>query len=151
MSPLSLLIHTHTYLQCIIHSHTPPNTHTHTHTHTHTLTHTNTLYIPHSLTLTQSYEDMDPTTAALEKEHEALTKVKYINKVQIGRYEIDAWYFSPYPEEYGKVSRLWVCEYCLKYMKYESTFRRHLGECTWRQPPGREIYRKVRSSIYCMY
>ena len=93
---------------------------------------------------TQSYAEMDPTTAALEKEHKALTKVKYIDKIQIGCYEIDAWYFSPYPDDYGKVSRLWVCEYCLKYMKYESTFRRHLGECVWRQPPGREIYRKVR-------
>ena len=93
----------------------------------------------------QSYAEMDPTTAALEKELEALTKVKYIDKIQIGRYEIDVWYFSPYPDEYGKVSRLWVCEYCLKYMKFESTFRRHLTECTWRQPPGREIYRKVRN------
>jgi histone acetyltransferase MYST1 len=96
----------------------------------------------------KSYEDMDPTTAALEKEHEALTKVKYIDKIQIGRYEIDAWYFSPYPDEYGKVSRLWICEYCLKYMKYEATFRRHLGECTWGQPPGREIYRKGTISVF---
>ena len=94
--------------------------------------------------LTQSYTEMDPTTAALEKEHKALTKVKYIDKIQIGRYEIDAWYFSPYPDEYGKMSRLWICEYCLKYMKFESSFRRHLTECTWRQPPGKEIYRKVR-------
>lgn len=29
---------------------------------------------------------MDPTTAALEKEHEAITKVKYIDKIQIGEY-----------------------------------------------------------------
>lgn len=29
---------------------------------------------------------MDPTTAALEKEHEAITKVKYIDKIQIGKY-----------------------------------------------------------------
>ena len=29
-------------------------------------------------------------------------------------------------------------------MKFESSFRRHLTECTWRQPPGKEIYRKVR-------
>ena len=94
--------------------------------------------------LTQSYTEMDPTTAALEKEHEALTKVKYIDKIQISRYEIDVWYFSPYPDEYGKMSRLWICEYCLKYMKCESSFRRHLTECTWRQPPGKEIYRKVR-------
>lgn len=27
---------------------------------------------------------MDPTTAALEKEHEAITKIKYIDKIQIG-------------------------------------------------------------------
>ena len=91
---------------------------------------------------------MDPTTAALEREHEALTKVKYIDRIQIGRYEVDAWYFSPYPDEYGKVSRLWICEYCLKYMKFEATFRRHLGECSWRQPPGREIYRKVRTLCF---
>ena len=97
----------------------------------------------HSTLSVQSYAEMDPTTAALEKEHEALTKVKYIDKIQIGRYEIDAWYFSPYPDEYGKMSKLWVCEYCLKYMKLESSFRRHLVECTLRQPPGREIYRKV--------
>ena len=29
-------------------------------------------------------------------------------------------------------------------MKFESSFRRHLTECTWRQPPGKEIYRKAR-------
>lgn len=28
---------------------------------------------------------MDPTTAALEKEHEAITKVKYIDRIQIGK------------------------------------------------------------------
>lgn len=74
----------------------------------------------------QTYAEMDPTTAALEKEHEAITKVKYIDRIQIGRYEIDTWYFSPYPEEYGKQSKLWICEYCLKYMRLEKTYRYHL-------------------------
>jgi histone acetyltransferase MYST1 len=69
---------------------------------------------------------MDPTTAALEKEHEAITKVKYIDKIQMGKYEMDTWYFSPYPEEYGKVSKLWICEYCLKYMRMEKTYRHHI-------------------------
>nr|KAG5699711.1 hypothetical protein BaRGS_022109 [Batillaria attramentaria] len=45
----------------------------------------------------KTFAEMDPTTAALEKEHEAITKVKYIDKIQIGKYEIDAWYFSPLP------------------------------------------------------
>lgn len=49
----------------------------------------------------KSFAEMDPTTAALEREHEAITKVKYIDRIQFGKYEIDAWYFSPYPEEYG--------------------------------------------------
>jgi len=96
---------------------------------------------------------MDPTTAALEKEHEAITKVKYIDRIQIGKhyysihicslinkkkdlmifrslflgkYEIDTWYFSPYPEEYGKQPKLWICEYCLKYMRLEKTYRYHM-------------------------
>ena len=71
----------------------------------------------------QTYAEMDPTTAALEKEHEKLTKVKYIDRVQIGRYEIDTWYFSPYPEEYGRQPKLWICQYCLKYMRLEKTYR----------------------------
>ena len=91
---------------------------------------------------------MDPTTAALEKEHEALTKVKYINKIVIGKYEIDAWYFSPYPEEYGKQTKLWICEYCLKYMRLESSYVRHLTQCQLRQPLGREIYRKGTISVF---
>ena len=74
---------------------------------------------------------MDPTTAALEKEHEAITKVKYIDKIQMGKYEIDTWYFSPYPEEYGKVPKLWVCEYCLKYMRMEKTYRHHIVRLFW--------------------
>jgi histone acetyltransferase MYST1 len=96
----------------------------------------------------KSYAEMDPQTAALEKEHEAITKVKYIDKIQIGKYEIDTWYFSPYPEEYGKQTKLWICEFCLKYMKLDRSYRYHLTECTWRYPPGQEIYRKMSLSLY---
>jgi len=91
---------------------------------------------------------MDPTTAELEKEHEAITKVKYIDRIQIGKYEVDTWYFSPYPEEYGKVTKLWICEYCLKYMRLEKTFRYHQGQCEHKQPVGAEIYRNHSISVY---
>ena len=40
--------------------------------------------------------------------------VKYI---EIGKHEIKTWYTAPYPEEYSKLSKLYLCEYCLKYMK----------------------------------
>ncbi|XP_021947994.1 histone acetyltransferase KAT8 [Folsomia candida] len=96
----------------------------------------------------KAIDEMDPTTAALEREHEAITKVKYIDKIQIGNYEVDTWYFSPYPEEYGRVKKLWICQYCLTYMQYESTFRWHFDECTKLQPPGKEIYRKGTISIW---
>ena len=43
--------------------------------------------------------------------------------MQSGSYEIDAWYFSPYPEEYGKCHKLFICEYTLKYMRLEKTYR----------------------------
>ncbi|GIY51533.1 hypothetical protein CEXT_805282 [Caerostris extrusa] len=96
----------------------------------------------------KTYAEMDPATAALEKEREAITKVKYIDRIQFGKFEIDTWYFSPYPDEYGKQQKLWICEYCLKYMRLEKTFRYHQGECTSRQPPGKEIYRKGPLSVY---
>lgn len=96
----------------------------------------------------KTYAEMDPTTAALEKEHEAITKVKYIDKLRIGRFEIDTWYFSPYPEEFGKVSKLYVCEYCLIYMRYAVQYKSHKEKCKRRTPPGTEIYRKGTISIF---
>ena len=63
--------------------------------------------------------------AALEKEHEEITKVKNIRQIELGRNEIDTWYFSPYPEEYCREEKLYICEFCLKYMKKRKTLERH--------------------------
>ena len=95
-----------------------------------------------------SYADMDPTTAAMEKAHEELTKVKYISKVRLGKHEIGTWYFSPYPDDYGKQSQLYICEYCLNYMKFKGTYKWHKQNCDLRQPPGIEVYRKGPHSVY---
>jgi len=48
-----------------------------------------------------------------------------IKKIVIGRFEMDTWYSSPYPEEYAGLSKLYLCEYCLKYMKTPTISRRH--------------------------
>ncbi|XP_065218609.1 histone acetyltransferase KAT8-like [Planococcus citri] len=98
----------------------------------------------------KSIAEMDPETAALEREHEALTRVKYITRIQIGCFEIDTWYFSPYPDDYGKVPKLWICEYCLRYMRFEMSYNLHRAECNCRQPPGKEIYRFGSISIWEM-
>lgn len=34
------------------------------------------------------------------KEHEEFTKVKNVELIELGRYEMETWYFSPLPEEY---------------------------------------------------
>lgn len=96
----------------------------------------------------KTFAEMDPTTAALEREHEAITKVKYVDRIQFGKFEVDAWYFSPFPDEFGKQSKLWICEFCLKYMKFEKSYRFHLTDCPLKNPPGREIYRRQSLSVY---
>lgn len=85
-------------------------------------------------------EELAPLEQTLEKEHEEKTKMKNIQRVEMGRHEIDAWYYSPYPEEYTRESKLYVCEFCLKYMKKAKTYAQHKEKCELRRPPGEEIY-----------
>jgi histone acetyltransferase MYST1 len=60
----------------------------------------------------------DPAYEQLEREHEEATKVKNIQKIILGRYGIDCWYFSPYPDEYSEnIDLLFICEKCLIYLK----------------------------------
>lgn len=49
-----------------------------------------------------------------------------IKTIIFGRYELDTWYHSPYPEEYARLGRLYMCEFCLKYMKSQTILRRHM-------------------------
>lgn len=51
--------------------------------------------------------------------------MKYVDRIQFGAWEIDTWYFSPYPDEYRKQSKLFICEYCLKYMRLVKTYVKH--------------------------
>jgi len=98
--------------------------------------------------MNQKSVDEDAKLSAIEKEHEEITKVKNINVVELGRYEIDAWYFSPYPEEFSKCDKLYLCEFCLKYMKKKTTLNRHMLKCELRHPPGNEIYRNGNISMF---
>ncbi|KAJ3583629.1 hypothetical protein NHX12_016320 [Muraenolepis orangiensis] len=71
-----------------------------------------------------------------------------IKSMVLGRYELDTWYHSPYPEEYARLGRLYMCEFCLKYMKSQTILRRHMAKCVWKHPPGDEIYRKANISVF---
>jgi len=80
--------------------------------------------------------------------------------IRLGKYEISTWYTSRYPQEYAKLPILYICEFCLKYMKSLDSIKRHLNKCQIRLPPGNEIYRSEeglsifevdgnQSKVYC--
>ena len=68
--------------------------------------------------------------------------------VELGRYDIDTWYYSPYPEPFASEKKLYICEYTLKYFKKKKTLVRHLAKTLLRHPPGDEIYRSPEPCHY---
>ncbi|QLG70867.1 hypothetical protein HG535_0A08120 [Zygotorulaspora mrakii] len=75
-------------------------------------------------------------------------KVNSIECIHIRDHEIETWYTTPYPEEYNRNKILYVCEYCLKYMNSRYIYHRHQKKCTKVRPPGNEIYRDGRISLW---
>lgn len=91
--------------------------------------------------LSPSVDDLLPLDAELEKHHQEKTKVKNVQIIELGRHEIDTWYFSPYPEPHSSCNKLFICEYTLKYFRKKKTLLRHMAKLSLRCPPGDEIYR----------
>ncbi|KDQ14872.1 hypothetical protein BOTBODRAFT_109617 [Botryobasidium botryosum FD-172 SS1] len=73
-----------------------------------------------------------------------------IRTLRFGQYDIDTWYDAPFPEEYANIpeGRIWMCEFCLKYMKSKFGAGRHRMKCKARHPPGDEIYRDDKISVF---
>lgn len=71
-----------------------------------------------------------------------------IKCIQFGKFVIDTFYAAPYPEEYSHESRLFICEYCLKYLPSEFVAYRHKLKCPAKHPPGDEIYRDGTISVW---
>ncbi|XP_061829692.2 histone acetyltransferase KAT7-like isoform X5 [Nerophis lumbriciformis] len=88
--------------------------------------------------ITSDY-DLDLFRKAQARASEDLEKLRLAGQVSegsnmikiivFGRYELDTWYHSPYPEEYARLGRLYMCEFCLKYMKSQTILRRHMIYC----------------------
>lgn len=74
-------------------------------------------------------------------ETETLQRTKNIENITIGEYDINVWYYSPFPGRYGTVERLYMCEHCLKYMAKPQTYKRHVEKCPYHFPPGMMIYK----------
>ncbi|KRY58494.1 Histone acetyltransferase KAT8 [Trichinella britovi] len=103
---------------------------------------------------------LDPHTAQLEKQREINTRIKYIAEIQLGNFRISTWYFSCYPDEFLR-PLLFICDRCMKYMKYVKTLKAHMKACYSRPLPGRTVYRKNNlmvievdgneSKLYCQF
>lgn len=116
------------------------------------------------------HEGMDE--AAL-LEHEEVTKVKNIKTVQLGKYVMECWYFSPFPREYylnGPTECLYFCEFTLRFFRTKAELHRFqsakffnaaVSTATMgtgkpppgptvfpRHPPGNEIYRDEHVSMF---
>lgn len=101
----------------------------------------------HSPSGTPGPSQVEITTSASSAETGTASPIKCI---RFGEFDIDTWYQAPYPEEYSMVpdGRLWICEYCLKYMKSRFMAQRHRLKCKMRHPPGDEIYRDGNICVY---
>ncbi|XP_060711550.1 histone acetyltransferase KAT5 isoform X7 [Hemiscyllium ocellatum] len=77
-----------------------------------------------------------------------VTRMKNIECIELGRHRLKPWYFSPYPQELTSLPVLYLCEFCLKYLKSLKCLQRHLTKCNLRHPPGNEIYRKGTISFF---
>lgn len=66
----------------------------------------------------------------------------------MGKHEMEVWYQSPYPDDYARLPKLYLCEFCLRYMKSATILKRHAVKCVWRHPPGKEVYRKDKLSVW---
>ena len=81
-------------------------------------------------------------------EHEEFTKVKNVDRIEMGKYIMETWYFSPLPPEFYNVKTLYFCEYDLTFFKRREEMLRHLHKVRLLHPPGTEIYRHNGISMF---
>jgi histone acetyltransferase HTATIP len=88
------------------------------------------------------------THGSMTQSHSEVSRVKNLDKIQMGRHEVEAWYFSPYPIELAHTPTLYICEFCLSFFASEKMIERHRKKCTLLHPPGNEIYRHEEISFF---
>ena len=88
------------------------------------------------------------TSGSLTQNQTEISRVRNLNKIAFGEYEIEPWYFSPYPVSYTEADIVYICEFCLSYFDLPRSFERHRRKCTLLHPPGNEIYRDDHISFF---
>ncbi|KAK3816172.1 MAG: acyl-CoA N-acyltransferase [Benniella sp.] len=83
-----------------------------------------------------------------EHDNEGMPRVRNVEWILYAGYDIATWYYSPFPEEYQDCQRLFICEYCLKYIRQVESFLHHNKSCKRKRPPGTVVYSKGINKIY---
>ncbi|XP_057653464.1 histone acetyltransferase KAT6A isoform X2 [Diorhabda carinulata] len=96
--------------------------------------------VPPKVEVALNTSNLGPLNAPLE--------IRCPSAIEFGKYEIKTWYSSPFPQEYARLPKLFLCEFCLKYTKSKAVLERHQDKCTWRHPPATEIYRCNDLSVF---
>eukprot|EP00557_Chaetoceros_sp_GSL56_P003090 CAMPEP_0176493608 /NCGR_PEP_ID=MMETSP0200_2-20121128/9637_1 /TAXON_ID=947934 /ORGANISM="Chaetoceros sp., Strain GSL56" /LENGTH=710 /DNA_ID=CAMNT_0017891277 /DNA_START=27 /DNA_END=2159 /DNA_ORIENTATION=+ len=103
----------------------------------------------------QELDEHEGLDEASLREHEEVTKVKNVHEIELGKYKMDTWYFSPLPKELMKdgnmIDVLYVCEFSLNFFtrKVELVRYQHKNlPQNRRHPPGNEIYRNGNLSMF---
>lgn len=79
------------------------------------------------------------------------TKVRNVQRIQLGEHVIDAWYYSPYPAPYDKhVDKLYICEQTLQYMKSPVVFQKQQSALKPGPPPGKQVYMDAEKGL-CVF
>jgi histone acetyltransferase MYST1 len=100
----------------------------------------------------QDHDEHEGMDEASLLEHEEITKIKNISSVQLGRYIMECWYFSPFPKEFypsGHIACIYFCEFSFRFFcTKEELIRYQLKPELPRYPPGNEIYRDGSVSMF---
>ncbi|KAF3935505.1 hypothetical protein ABW19_dt0200662 [Dactylella cylindrospora] len=88
------------------------------------------------------------TSGSMTQSAHEVARVRNLSKLQIGKFEVETWYFSPYPSELTECDVVYICEFCLSYFGEERRYQRHRQKCDLFHPPGNEIYRDEHVSFY---
>ncbi|KAI9486530.1 MAG: acyl-CoA N-acyltransferase [Benjaminiella poitrasii] len=72
-----------------------------------------------------------------------------VGEVIYGPFGIKAWYYSPYPFEFGDfIEQLFICDNCLRYMSKSVQLSNHKALCKAKKPPGKIIYANDQIKVY---
>ena len=75
------------------------------------------------------------------------TRIKTIEYIQFGEVTMEAWYHSDFPIEYH-CRVLYICPFCLYFFTKKGELEVHSESCNVRCPPGDEIYRDDKVSMF---